>query len=508
VASLAFYALMNQGVFDQPLLLRYCNGHPVENVECILFFIGLAALLMRLANVAGQFVSVDQVTLGPFPPGGQSVADCGRFLERLAQLPTKLYNTYLVRRFRDALEFVERKGAADGIDAQLRHLEEVDRERASTNYAIVRIIIWAIPILGFLGTVIGITMAIANLSWQELENSMGDVMSGLSVAFDTTALALALSMILMFVKYGVERLEDRLLAYVDLRASAEIVGRFDQGGAERDENVAVVRRMSEHVLRTVEGLSVRQADAWKAIFDQSNQQWAEVSRSASEMVRDNLSTSLQESLTTALRKSLDQHAQTLGEGTRQHAERLAASTAEHADRLDRGAQDVVGRLRDGLEKLAELLVEALARHGEVLTANEKELADENRRHLSEVEAALGEAMVVAADRQEQLVRRSEQLLKDIQVALVEAADATVRQQEQLIRQGEVLLSIVDATGQVKKLESSLNENLVALQQGFHFEEMALNLSAAIQLLCARLGRLPGGDLAIDIKGDLRNSQAA
>ena len=83
-----------------------------------------------------------------------------------------------------------------------------------------------------------------------------------------------------------------------------------------------------------------------------------------------------------------------------------------------------------------------------MTASEKELAEENRQHLSEVEAALGAAMVNSAERQERLIRQSENLLKEMQVALVEAAGATVEQQEQLIRQGDVLLKVVDATGQI------------------------------------------------------------
>ena len=38
-----------------------------------------------------------------------------------------------------------------------------------------------------------------------------------------------------------------------------------------------------------------------------------------------------------------------------------------------------------------------------MTASEKELAAENRQHLSEVEAALGASMVGAAERQERLI---------------------------------------------------------------------------------------------------------
>lgn len=132
---------------------------------------------------------------------------------------------------------------------------------------------------------------------------------------------------------------------------------------------------------------------------------------------------------------------------------------------------------------------------------------ENRRHLSEVEAALGEAMVVSADRQENLIRQSENLLKEMQIALVEAAAATVRQQEQLVKQGDILLQVVDRTGQIKQLETSLNENLATLQQGYQFEELALNLSAAIQLLCARLGHLPASGRGLP-PGDDRSARTA
>ncbi|MEI2659369.1 MAG: MotA/TolQ/ExbB proton channel family protein [Bifidobacterium adolescentis] len=52
---------------------------------------------------------------------------------------------------------------------------------------LIRTITWAVPILGFLGTVIGITMAIANITPDQLESSLGEVTAGLAVAFDTTA---------------------------------------------------------------------------------------------------------------------------------------------------------------------------------------------------------------------------------------------------------------------------------------------------------------------------------
>jgi hypothetical protein len=84
------------------------------------------------------------------------------------------------------------------------------------------------------------------------------------------------------------------------------------------------------------------------------------------------------------------------------------------------------------------------------------------------------------------VRQSEHLLKEMQIALVEATGAAVRQQEELVRQGHVLLKVVDATGQVTKLEETLNQNLAALQKTHNFEEAAVALAAAIQLFNARV----------------------
>jgi hypothetical protein len=318
---------------------------------------------------------------------------------------------------------------------------------------------------------------------------MSEVTQGLGVAFDTTAQALALTMILMFTKALVEKVENRLLAEVDAKAARELLGRFEDSIVERDPNVAVVRRMSEQVLEAVEALAARQAEVWKSSIDETHQHWAEVSAATGKLVRD--------SLTDSIRENLELHARTLGEGALQHAEKL-----------DRSAHETVGRLREGLEKLAELLVEALHRHGEVLTAGESELAEANRQHLSEVGAALGTSMVVAAERQEHLVRQSEHLLKEMQVALVEAAGATLRQQEELVRQGDVLLKVVNATGQIKKLEGALNHNLAAVQRVHNFEEMALNLSAAIQLLSARLGHYTLSARDAEIADDEAASQAA
>ena len=494
-----FFGLLYQGAFHSPLLSRYCAGHPIEIIELTVFFIGLAALLLRFVDVLGQFPSLRGVLLPPIPAGGQQVDDCGRLLAQLSERPG-IQQTYIVRRLREAVDFVRRKNSADALDHHLRHLEELEAVRVNAAYSMVRIIIWAIPILGLLGTVIGITIAVANLNPETLEESMAKVTHGLGVAFDHTATALSLTMVLMFVKAGIERLEDILLARVDERVAEELVGRFQQSAVGDNPNAWAIRRMSDQVVEAIESLAGRQAEIWKSTIDDAQEQWLEVSVAAAKTIKT--------ALGTAVAENLARHAESLNAGALKLVDRLDASTSQHAEQLDRSSQQTAARLREGLEKLAELLIEALARHGEVMTTSEKELAEQNRQHLSEVEAALGASMVSAAERQEKLIRQSENLLKEMQIALVEAAGATVRQQEQLIRQGDVLLKVVDATGQIKTLEETLAQNLVAVQKTHSFEEMAINLSAAIQLLSARLGHYPSSGRLREVAGGDAAKQAA
>lgn len=511
LACLSFYAVLsplNIGLLDQYFGTpgEADLGNLIKLAITGMFFIGVTAMVMRLMGLAGQLGVLHRPLIDAKTPGGQSAEDADTLLEQLDDQPSYLQNTYMIRRLRLALEQVRRKQSAESIEADLSRLETTDYDRLASGYAMTKIIVWAIPILGFLGTVIGITMAIGKLSPEALETSLDAVTAGLSVAFDTTAIALALSLVLTFFMTFVKGREEQLLTQVDDRAIDELVGRFHQYGGANDPMAGSVMKMCEQVVRAVETMSARQIDLWAEAVSETHNQWSMVTTAAGDTLKQSLAKSLKESLTdhaTGLNKGIESQLSVLNRNLQDQSGALAASieqqvnsltdsVAQHATKLDSGAENLLGNLRSGLERMAELLVEALHRHGETLTQAENELACENRRHLGEVEAALGEAMVLAADRQEKLVGRSEDLLREMQHALVGAADATIGHQEQLVKQGEVLLKVVESAGQVRQLEEALNRNLDTLARTHNLEETLLSLSASIQLLSARAGGLHPG----------------
>jgi len=315
-AAAGFYLLVLRGPLDHPLVRRYFAGHPVCIVETLFFFICASALTQKLFGVFGQYTALGRVSLGE-RDGIQPVSNAAELLDTVVNLPAGIRKSYLGRRLLDALESVERNSSAAGLEAELKHLSDADVGRQQDSYALVRIIVWATPMLGFLGTVIGITQVIAELSKQDMANLqmvMEGLLSGLYVKFDTTALALSFTMLLMFAQFLIDRMETQVLEAVDHRVAGELLGRFELTGMATDPNVQAVQRIGQAVIKSTEGLVQRQAELWQQTIAAAHDQWLRVSRQTTEQ--------MQTALAGALSQSLAQHAAHLTKSEQASAEQL------------------------------------------------------------------------------------------------------------------------------------------------------------------------------------------
>ncbi|NDC64500.1 MAG: hypothetical protein EBZ59_11080 [Planctomycetia bacterium] len=266
--SFCFFALIHGGIITDANVIRYLAGHWVEYVEVVMFCIGLAALALKGLDLVAQRKRVNDQVLEPIPEGGQSPADALALLESLPEddggSSGRPAGT-LARRLREALDLVVRTGTADSLEDHLKYLSDLDAARAAQSYGLVRFVIWAIPIMGFLGTVIGITVAIASLSPTQLENISG-VVAGLGTAFDTTATALALSMVLMFTQFVIDRYEQSLLTEVDQAAWTALAGRF-QSLSAGDGTAQAVARLGDSLGRGTARLLEAQEQSWRSLED-------------------------------------------------------------------------------------------------------------------------------------------------------------------------------------------------------------------------------------------------
>lgn len=82
---------------------------------------------------------------------------------------------------------------------------EVSQEKAEGDQSVIRYLTWVIPSIGFVGTVIGISQALIVAN----SGDMDKITSLLGVAFDTTLIALVLSIIIMWYVHQLQEETDR-----------------------------------------------------------------------------------------------------------------------------------------------------------------------------------------------------------------------------------------------------------------------------------------------------------
>lgn len=135
----------------------------------------------------------------------------------------------LSRRFRSLLDLWSETGSSPKVlDALEADTERFDLAQQAS-FTLPRTLTWGIPILGFLGTVIGIGASVGQFDGllsdvQDIDNlrrGLTQVTAGLGTAFDTTLLALSISLLVALPLTLVERQEQQLLSLIDqiLRAS-------------------------------------------------------------------------------------------------------------------------------------------------------------------------------------------------------------------------------------------------------------------------------------------------
>jgi biopolymer transport protein ExbB/TolQ len=165
--------------------------------------------------------------------------------------------------------------------------------------------------MGFLGTVVGITMAIANVTPEQLDSSLPEVTAGLAVAFDTTAQALGMSMILVFGTFLIERGEQNNLNEIEQFGIDQLVPSLTTETAAAqatgipaltDWTAQMLTQQTEFWNRHLMSLQTdwaqsltQQTDTLAQALNQETQQTLQVHRESIDVSRDQYAASLQQS---------------------------------------------------------------------------------------------------------------------------------------------------------------------------------------------------------------------
>ena len=161
-----------------------------------------------------------------------------KFVAHIHSLPVEPGETFLVSRVLKGLEHFRVRKSNPEVASILASHSEIDANAVQSSYTMLNVFIWAIPILGFVGTVIGISAAVGGFSGSleaaqdvsVLKDSLNNVTGGLATAFDTTLLALVMSMLVMFPSSSLQKAEEDLLNWVDEYCNENLLKRLQDGG--------------------------------------------------------------------------------------------------------------------------------------------------------------------------------------------------------------------------------------------------------------------------------------
>ncbi len=346
--------LIHFGPLQETVAARYVS-HPLECVEVVMFCTALSLLSAKLLRYRIERQACAREVVPPWEGKTIPASQAATLLPYLQKVPAHLQNTVMARRVAAVVDFLCRRGSALELDDQLRALADTDALALEGSYSLTRFITWAIPILGFLGTVLGITAAISGVTPDVLEKSLSTVTDGLALAFDATALALGLTMVTMFISFTVERAEQSILDSVDRYAERELAHRFEREGAEESEFFEMTRRNTAILLDAVEKIIERQARLWSEALQESESRRQQAEQRQQEL----LATSLE----AALEKTLDAHTRRLAALEKQMVEQGDGLVGELAGL----AHAVQANCREQQASLAQVTqavtaqVEALAR---------------------------------------------------------------------------------------------------------------------------------------------------
>lgn len=199
------------------------------------FWLGISGIVLKRKKIRAEdngFLSGNQILKNPAEP--ITTQNAPVFIERINELDQRDRKRIIVNRIEMALQRLVNTKSASDVDNILSSLSEIDNNVIESSYSMVRYLVWIIPTLGFIGTVVGIGNAIGGFAkviptvqdFAAIKPELTKIAWNLGVAFDTTLVALGLSVILVLVISSIQKREEDLLSSIDDFCMAKVVNRL------------------------------------------------------------------------------------------------------------------------------------------------------------------------------------------------------------------------------------------------------------------------------------------
>ncbi|GAB4199100.1 MAG: hypothetical protein Tsb002_34430 [Wenzhouxiangellaceae bacterium] len=195
---------------------------PEQEICFILLFWALLIMAGKLRRVAFEGSQLQRDLVPVLEGQSILVEDARDYARGIEAQPRPVRESLFARALHTALRRLQAthnlQNVAEAVDAVCA----AEHERMDSELAMVRYIAWAIPSIGFIGTVRGIGDALS-LAHEAVEGNITGVTSSLGTAFNSTLVALLLSIIVMFVLYQLQQMQERLVLNTQTACDRELL---------------------------------------------------------------------------------------------------------------------------------------------------------------------------------------------------------------------------------------------------------------------------------------------
>ncbi|MCH8308488.1 MAG: MotA/TolQ/ExbB proton channel family protein [Proteobacteria bacterium] len=183
----------------------------LEQESCfILMFWALAIMGYKTVSILNERKLLD-IDLVPVAEGMRILPeDTREFARQVEALPEENRQMLLPRALLNALHRFGSTRNIQDVSTSTHTICESEAEKLESELSMIRYITWAIPSIGFIGTVRGIGEALAQAD-KAVHGDIAGVTLSLGIAFNSTFIALLISIFLMFLVHQLQLLEDNLV---------------------------------------------------------------------------------------------------------------------------------------------------------------------------------------------------------------------------------------------------------------------------------------------------------
>lgn len=223
ICAIIYYSLIlmtNMNIpFVEVILSRLESGGIISYITLFFFSWGLAILLIKRSKIKLQRKALQ---LSILPQDANFVINQStsiEILKRLRNIVDNPKNFILLNKIELAISNLKNIGNIGDVASIISVQEKKDMDTIESSYWLINTQMWIIPILGFIGTVLGLGVAISGFSdtvksstdISVIKESITGITGGLGTAFDTTLVSLVLVVILQFLTSVMQSKEMKFL---------------------------------------------------------------------------------------------------------------------------------------------------------------------------------------------------------------------------------------------------------------------------------------------------------